>query len=92
MEETLKLILDKINSMDSKIGSMDLKISSMDSELKDVKKHVIIIENDHGTKLDALLDGYKSLYEKTSVIEDDVKEIKDNLDIHETKLQVLGNK
>jgi S-adenosylhomocysteine hydrolase len=59
MEETLKIILDKLNSMDS--------------DIKDLKKHVIVIENDHGKKLDALFDGYKQVYEKVVSIDEKVE-------------------
>ena len=56
MEETLKLILDKLNSMDS-------DIKELKSEVKTIGNQVIKIENEHGVKLDSLLDGYKQVYE-----------------------------
>lgn len=65
MEDTLKLILDKLNSMDS--------------DIKELKRDVLIIENEHGAKLDSLLDGYKQLYEGQ-------EEIKKTLEKHEVKL------
>lgn len=49
MEETLKLILDKLNSMDSDIK--ELKI-----EVKTIGNQMTMIENEHGEKLDSLLD------------------------------------
>jgi hypothetical protein len=54
MEETLKLILDKLKSMDYDIK--DLK-----GEFKTIGNQVTKIENEHGSKLDSLLDGYKQL-------------------------------
>jgi len=72
MEKTLNLILDKLDSIDS--------------DVKDLKKQVLIIENDHGKKLDALFDGYKQVYEGQQEIKKDIKGIKEALGIHEAKL------
>ncbi len=58
MEETLKIIPDKLNSMDS--------------DIKDIKKHVVAIENEYGAKLDALMDGYKQVYEGQQEIKNDI--------------------
>lgn len=82
MEETLKLILDKLNSMDSDIK--DLK-----SEVRDIKNRLLIIEEEHGKKLDTLFDGYKQLYEEQQEMKKDIKDIKETLSAHELKLNVI---
>ncbi len=79
MEETLKLILDKLNSMDS-----DIKV--LKNEVKTIGNQVIKIENEHGEKLDSLLDGYKQVYEGQKEINNDIKDIKETLNLHEVKL------
>lgn len=86
MEETLRLILDKLNNMDAHINSIDTHINSMDTDIKDLKKHVVVIENKLDNNFEALFDGYKQTYENTIEIKKDIKDIKDKLDIHETKL------
>lgn len=93
MEETLKLILDKLNSMDSDIKGLKSEVNGLKSEVweiksevKDLKKHVLVIENEHGKKLDALFDGYKQLYEAQQEMKSDIKDIKETLDVHELKL------
>lgn len=53
MEETLKLILDKLNSMDS-------DIKELKSEVKVIGNQVTKIENEHGVKLDSLLEAISS--------------------------------
>lgn len=75
MEETLKLILDKLNSMDT--------------DIKDLKKHTIVIENKLDNNSKALFDGYKQTYENTTEIKNDIKEIKVTLTMHDTKLQKI---
>lgn len=82
MEETLKLILDKLNSMDSDIK--DLK-----SEVRDIKNRLLIIEEEHGKKLDTLFDGYKQLYEEQQEMKKDIKDIKETLSAHELKLKII---
>lgn len=79
MEETLKLILDKLNSMDSDIKELKKEVNSIGNQ-------VTKIENEHGEKIDSLLDGYKQVYEGQKEIKSDVKEIKETLDLHEVKL------
>jgi len=82
VEETLKLILDKLNSMDSDIK--DLK-----SEVRDIKNRLLIIEEEHGKKLDTLFDGYKQLYEEQQEMKKDIKDIKETLSAHELKLKII---
>lgn len=72
MEETLKLILNKLDSLDSKVSSLE--------------RNVLKIEIEHGSKLDALMDGYKLLYENQQEMRKDIKDIKATLEIHEVKL------
>lgn len=48
MEGTLKLILDKLNNIDSDINNVK-------KDVKNLGEHVVIIENEHGAKLDSLL-------------------------------------
>ena len=73
MEETLKIILDKLNSMDTDIKDLKKHVKVMDTDMKDIKKHVIVMENEHGKKLDALFDGYKQVYEKVTSIDEKVE-------------------
>lgn len=82
MEDTLKIILDKLNSMDSDIKDLKKHVVT----IEDVKKHVIVIENEHGARLDSLMDGYKQIYEGQEEIKKDIKDIKETLNIHEIKL------
>ncbi|ACL75199.1 hypothetical protein [Ruminiclostridium cellulolyticum] len=79
MEETLKLILDKLNSMDSDIK--DIK-----NNVRNLEKHVFIIENKQSEDSKALYDGYSQTLENTVEIKKDIKDIKETLNVHEVKL------
>ncbi|MDD2234540.1 MAG: hypothetical protein PHZ11_08095 [Desulfitobacteriaceae bacterium] len=82
-EEKILLLLEK---MDKRITSMEdgqkaerklteliaEKVMTMEEKLGRVEKSVMLIENDHGRKLDALFDGYKQNAEKLTRIEEEV--------------------
>ena len=86
MEETLRLILEKLNSMDSDIKSLKTDVSGLKTDVSGLKQQVFIIENEHGAKLDSLIDGYKQLYEGQQEIRNDIKEMKETINVHEVKL------
>ncbi len=79
MEQTLKLILEKLNSM-------DLDIKDLKSDVSSLKKHVLIIENKQNEDSKALYDGYRQTLENIIEIKKDIKDIKETLNDHEVKL------
>lgn len=79
MEETLKLILEKLNSMDSNIKDLKSDVSSLE-------KHVLIIENKQTEDSNALYDGYRQTLENIIEMKKDIKDIKETLNVHEIKL------
>ncbi|QNU66747.1 hypothetical protein EHE19_018210 [Ruminiclostridium herbifermentans] len=79
MEETLKLILEKLNSM-------DLDIKDLKSDVTSLKKHVLTIENKQNEDSKALYDGYSQTLENIIEIKKDIKDIKETLNDHEIRL------
>ncbi len=53
-------------------GEMQEGFKEVRGEIKETKDRVIIIEQEHGKKLDALFDGYKQNSEKLDRIEKEV--------------------
>ena len=82
MEETLKLILDKINSMDFKIGSIDSKLNKLED-------HVLIIENKLDNNSKALFDGYQQISEKLNVLENKVDKFASKVETQEVEIRVI---
>ena len=89
MEDTLKLILDKlsemdnkINAMDNKINAMDNKINAMDAEIKEVKSIQLRMED----KMD---NNFKALYDAREVNFDDHKRIEDKIDTIHNELSSI---
>ena len=85
MEETLKLILEKLNQMDSKMTQMDSRISEIDAKLdsKADKDDIIHIENTLGEKVKALFDDREvkndclhRIEEKINVMQDEISTIR----------------
>jgi predicted nucleic acid-binding Zn-ribbon protein len=56
----------------SQVGKLTIDMNEVKSEIKDIKKTVVRIENEHGEKLSALFDGYKQNTEKLTRIEEEV--------------------
>jgi hypothetical protein len=65
--------------MDKSINGIQKDVGGLKEDVKGLKRDVIRIENEHGAKLDSLMDGYQMLYEGQ-------EEIKKTLDNHEVKL------
>lgn len=61
------------------------KINSKLDEKSD-KRDIIRLENEHGVKLDSLMDGYKQLHEGQQEIKNEIREIKETVNIHDIKL------
>ena len=90
MEETLKLILEKISSMDEKISSMDKKISAIDEDIsilkqgqqemkQDISKINMAIEHSLEPKISALFDARDISLHTDEAIINDVKEVKEDI-------------
>ena len=87
MEETLKLILEKISNMDEKISSMDEKISSLEQGQKEMKQNIeqrldkidMAIEHSLEPKISALFDARDISLHTDEAIINDVKEVKEDI-------------
>ena len=54
-----------------------------------IDERLDLLEVDHGEKLTALLDGYKSLYDISAVIRSDVEFIKGTQDKHDMQIRII---
>ena len=62
----------KFGELEMKFGGIETRIDNLDVEIKEIKKTVINIENDHGNHLKALHDGYVQNSAKLERIEKEV--------------------
>lgn len=58
-------------------------------KLDKLHEDVLCMEQDHGSKLQALFDGYKQTYEKLEVVEDKLDTLSEKVDRHDIKIQVI---
>lgn len=58
--------------LDSNISRLDSNIDRLDSEMKDVKRTLLHIEQDHGKKLDVIFDGLTQHTDQLNRIEERV--------------------
>ena len=72
------------------------RLDNLESEVTRIKESVILIENDHGKKLGALLDGYGMLADKVEplpgavdALQEDVSVIKAVVTSHSMDINVL---
>ncbi len=76
----------KISGVNQKIDGVDQKIDGVKTELK---QDIFVIEQVHGEKLDALLDGYKQLAESQTEIKADLEEIKAKQEAQEVEIKII---
>ncbi|MCK9267661.1 MAG: hypothetical protein M0P14_02985 [Alkaliphilus sp.] len=60
------------SEMQEGFKEVNLRVDNLESEVKETKDRVIIIEQEHGKRLDALFDGYKQNSNKLDRIEEEV--------------------
>ncbi len=65
MKETIKLILNKLNNMDSDIQDLKNNVKGLENNVKIIEKHVLIIVNKQSEDSKALYDGYSQTLENT---------------------------
>lgn len=80
---------DKFDGINNRFDGTDSRFDGVDSRLDKVEGRLINIENDHGRKLDLLLDGYKQNSEDINEINHKLDRLTDRVENQEIKLQVL---
>lgn len=71
---------------------MEESFTSVKADIAKIDNRLIVIENDHGAKLDAILDGYKQLAEGQEELKAEIKELSSRQENQEFEIRVLKNK
>ena len=71
-EQLFEFMTKMYDEMQEEFKEVNLKVDNLGNEVKETKYKVIIIEQEHGKKLDALFDGYKQNSDKLDRIEEEV--------------------
>ena len=59
------------------------------SDIRSLKNDILRIEQNHGSKLEILFDGYRQVYDKLETVEKKVDELSDKVDRHDIRIQVI---
>lgn len=73
MEKMYAEMQNGFKKVDERFDKMDERFDNVEGRLSNVEDVVLKIEDDHGKKIDALLDGYKQNSEQLSRIESEVE-------------------
>ena len=86
MEKTLKLILDKLDTLDQKVNTLDQRITGMDQSLTSEQKRqgdllhqLINTVAATNVKISETNERMDALESKVDIVIDDVKEIRDSM-------------
>lgn len=72
LTQDLGKLTQDVGQLTQDLGKLSQDVETLKDEMHEVKKSVIHIENDHGSKLKALFDGYVQNSEKLDRIEKEV--------------------
>lgn len=71
-EQLFEFMTKIYGEMQEGFTEINSRINNLESEMRETKNKVIIIEQEHGKKLDTLFDGYKQNSDKLDRIEKEV--------------------
>lgn len=60
-----------------------------EEDIQSLKNEVLQIEQEHGTRLEALLDGYKQTYEKLDLVEQKLDALSESVEQNDIKIKVI---
>jgi predicted nucleic acid-binding Zn-ribbon protein len=78
----------KVDKIEQGQARLETRFDKLEVRVEDIHHSVAKIEEEHGRKLGALLDGYEQLNTRTLKIMSDVESIKDTLEDHDLRLKV----
>ena len=71
-EQLFEFMTKMYGEMQGGFKEVNSRIDNLEKEVRETKNKVIIIEQEHGKKLDTLFDGYKQNADKLDRIENEV--------------------
>lgn len=88
-EKTFELLTQMYNELTSFRKETNTRFDKVESEIQKVGNQVAKIEQEHGTKLEALLDGYKQLAEGQEEIKDQLQDLQAKVSNSEVEITVI---
>ena len=90
---------NKMDSFENRMDNYENKMDNLENKLNEniaftqrISESVAVIEVEHGSKLNALFDGYKANSEKLDKIESDINNIHSILQKHEDEIYLIKSR
>ena len=88
----MREVRQDISSLKQGQSKLEQGQSKLEKDLAETKNILIRMEQDHGKKIQAALDGYTMLYDITKQTRDDVAKLKKTQEEQELHIKVLNSK
>ena len=85
-------IYDKLNHMNSRADNMDNRMDIMQQDIRNLQKDVAVIQQEHGEKIQLLLDYAVQNSEEHARMNTLLEKHSSTLDNHEIRLQIAEDK
>ena len=98
-ESRMDNIENKMDNFENKMDNFENRMDNFENKLNEniaftqrISESVAVMEVEHGSKLNALFDGYKANSEKLDKIETDIHNIHTILENHENRLYLIESR
>ena len=92
MQNNLLEMQDKLEVIHANIGSLDERFGVLENKVDDLSGSVILMEKEHGDKIQLLLDIASDPYKDYNIIKERVDSHKSRLYEHDIRIRVLESK
>jgi len=79
----------RLTGVEDRLTGVEGRITGVEDRLSSVERSVILIENDHGAKLDALFEGYEQNTQAINELRKDVRSLEERVTTQEIKLRLV---
>ena len=91
-ESRMDNIENKMDNFESRMDNFENKLNENIAFTQRISESVAVMEVEHGSKLNALFDGYKANSEKLDKIETDIQNIHTILQKHDDQLYLINSR
>lgn len=98
-DECLIQLVKSVNKLDNRMDNIENRMDNFENKLNEniaftqrISESVAVMEVEHGSKLNALFDGYKANSEKLDKIETDIQNIHTILENHDNRLYLIESR
>ena len=91
-DECLIQLVKSVNKLENRMDNFENKLNENIAFTQRISESVAVMEVEHGSKLNALFDGYKANSEKLDKIDNDINNIYTILQKHEDEIYLIKSR